>query len=103
MGENMSAVPFGFGGTTTQLPAADQILLGRITPALCGDSRPRTLSFPLIVLAQQRLVLLALRADLGERCFHAGEHVGSFTCGVQFARGQREIDAKRVVFLSRVL
>ena len=41
--------------------------------------------------------------DLGERRFDAGENVGPFSCGVQRARGKREIDGERVAFLSRVL
>jgi len=67
------------------------------------DADARALSFPLIVLAQQGLVFLALRTDLGKSGFHAGEDVGTFSCSVQRARREREIHGKRVAFFSRML
>jgi len=63
----------------------------------------RALSFPLIVFAQQGLVLLALSADFRERRFYAGNHSRSFRSGVQRACGKREIDSECIAFLARVL
>ena len=59
--------------------------------------------FVLLLPADQGLVFLALRTNLGERHFHAGQHIESFSCSVQRARGEREIDGKRVALLPRTL
>src|SRR5579871_2035232 len=67
------------------------------------DPGVRAFSFPLIILAQEGLMFLALPADFSEGHLHAGKNVGAFSGGMQRARGKREVHGEGVGFLSRML
>src|SRR5712671_2975233 len=59
------------------------------------------LAFPLVVLAQQRHMLLYLSLDFREGCLHACAHVGTLPRGVQRACGKVKSQGKQVLFLPR--
>ena len=96
-------IPF-FGAFFLRLFSQSFLYFGSVLSfaLIQGGFRHYAFAFPLIILAQDGLVLFQLAFEFAEGLLATGTGVFRGACSVQRASGQRQIHRKRVLFLVRI-